>query len=461
MNLHPRIALVTLTETRADFRSRRAYLVEEETKALSWLKHSADVLESDIIVSVDEVQAFAKQVNDFGAQALLVHIPVWTEPVLTVKLANLIALPILLIGNLRPETSSMVGILGAGGSLDQCGIAHERIFNHREPEAQHKTFAFVRAAAALNTLKGQTFGMFGGRSLGMITATADPAQWQRMFGVDIDPVDQAVIIETAETLPSEEVETQTEWLLEQLGHVEYGGLFDEKALERQVRSYLATRLLVKQRKYDFIGVKCQPELSDGYVTQCLAHMLMNGDIDAEGKKNPVVYACEADADGGLTMQILHLLSEGQPAALLDMRWFDADASVWTLANCGAIPATFAATRNDPSGLSQVHMIPHVFGRGGGGALPCVVSSQAITLARLCRKDGEYWMAIVRGETEERDRSELEKATPAFPQAFIRTSAGMDLLDVFGSNHFHMVSGDFTKELVAFCRLARISWKIWK
>ena len=71
------------------------------------------------------------------------------------------------------------------------------------------------------------------------------------------------------------------------------------------------------------------------------------------------------------------------------------------------------------------------------------------------------MAIVRGETEERDRSELAKATPAFPQAFIRSSAGMDLLQVFGSNHFHMVSGDFTEELVAFCRLVGISWKLWE
>lgn len=460
MNIHPRIALATLTETRADFRSRRAYLVEEEIKAISWLKQRIDVLESDIIVSVDEVQSFAKQVENFGAQALLVHIPVWTAPVLTVKLAKLIPLPILLIGNLRSETSSMVGILGAGGSLDQCGIAHERIFDHRQAEAQEKTLAFTRAAAALKTLKGQTFGMFGGRSLGMITATADPAQWQKMFGVDIDHIDQAVIIDQAEAIPAEDVERYTQWLYERLGKIEFGENFNQKALGRQIRSYLATRALVEQQGYDFIGVKCQPELSDGYVTQCLVHTLMNGLIDADGDKKALVHTCEADADGALTMQILHLLSAGQPAALLDMRWFDADNGVWTLANCGAIPATFAATKNDPSGLSNVHLIPHVFGRGGGGALPLVVSPQEVTLARLCRRDGEYWMAIVRGETKERDRSELEKATPAFPQAFIRSSAGMDLLEVFGSNHFHMVSGDFTKELVAFCRLVGISWRLW-
>ncbi len=461
MNLYPRIALATLTETRTDFRSRRAYLVEEEIAAISWLKQNAEVLESEIIASPKDVYNFAQKANVFGAQALIVHIPVWTEPVLTVKFANLVPLPILLLGNLRSETSSMVGILGAGGALDQIGIAHERIFDHRQAEAQRKTVAFARAAAALRILNGQTFGVFGGRSLGMITATADPAQWQQMFGVDIDHVDQAAIIDTAEAIPSEKVEKHTQWLHERFGKIEFGEIFDQKALERQIRSYLATRLLVEQHGYDFVGVKCQPELSDGYVTQCLAHALMNGLIDADGDKKAIVHTCEADADGALTMQILHLISAGQPTALLDMRWFDTEAGVWTLANCGAIPAPFAATEEDQSGLSNVHMIPHVFGRGGGGALPLVVSPQEVTLARLCRRNREYWMAIVRGETEERDRSELEKATPAFPQAFIRTTAGMDLLDVFGSNHFHMVAGDFTKELVVFCRLVGIPWRLWE
>lgn len=461
MNQLPRIALATLTETRADFRSRRAYLVEEESAAMTWLKQNTEVLESDIIACSEDVSNFAQQVKAFEAQALVVHIPVWTEPVLTVKLARLLELPILLLGNLRSETSSMVGILGAGGSLDQCGIAHERIFDHRQAEARRKTIAFVRAAAAVNSLKGQTFGMFGGRSLGMITATADPAQWQKLFGVDSDHIDQAAIIETAEAMPSEEVEKHTQWLHERLGEVKYGELFNAKALERQIRSYLATRLLVQQKGYDFVGVKCQPELSDGYVNQCLAHALMNSLIDADGEKQAIVHACEADADGALSMQILHLISGGRPTALLDMRWFDAKAGVWTLANCGAIAPTFAANEEDPSGLSNVRLIPHVFGRGGGGALPFVLSPQDVTLARLCRRNGEYWMAIVKGHTEKRDSRELEKATPAFPQAFIRTSAGMDLLEVFGSNHFHLVSGNFTAELVSFCRLVGIFCKLWE
>jgi L-fucose isomerase-like protein len=82
------------------------------------------------------------------------------------------------------------------------------------------------------------------------------------------------------------------------------------AVERQVRSYLATRRLAAEHGFDFVGVKCQPEMSDGYVTQCVAHLLCNGTEDADGAQPILVHACESDLDGALTMQILHLLSGG-------------------------------------------------------------------------------------------------------------------------------------------------------
>jgi L-fucose isomerase len=190
-------------------------------------------------------------------------------------------------------------------------------------------------------------------------------------------------------------------------------------------------------------------------------MLLNGFYDADGKKQAFVHACEADADGALTMQILNLVSGGKPAALLDIRWYDRETGVWTMANCGALPADFAASGEDETGLSQIHLVPHVFGRGGGDAFPFVAVPQQVTLARLCRRNGEYWLAVVLGIVEKHPIEEMGKTTAAFPQAFIRTSAGMDLLDSFGSNHLHMVGGDVSSELFTFCRLAAITCRSWK
>jgi L-fucose/D-arabinose isomerase len=456
-----RFALAHIADSRSDFYIRRKGLVLEELAAIAWLREEFHPLESDVLRSPQGVADFARQCQMEGAQSTVIHLPIWGDPIFAVKLVRQLGLPVLLLGNARPETSSMVGMLGVGGALDQVGLDHTRVFEHTSEDSRKLVRAFVRAAAARSQLRGQTLGLFGGRSLGILTAMVDAAQWQRLFGVDIESIDQLEIVKLAEALPQSVVEHHKTWLSQRLGGVTYADAFTSLAFERQVRSYLATRQLVERHGLDFIGVKCQSELSDGYVTQCVAHMLLGGALDADGEKPLTIHACESDADGALTMQLLHLLSDDRPAALLDVRWFNAASGVWTLANCGAIPAAFGATPQDPSGLSNFKIGPHVFGKGGGGALSGLVLPQPVTLARLCRKNGEYWMAIVPGEVVRPDPGDLESVTPNFPKAFVRCAAGADFLARFGSNHIHMVSGDLTEELMAFCRLVGIPWQIWR
>lgn len=455
------IALAHVVDSRVDFYEKRRPLVEEELAAIGWLRDEFHPIESGVLKTHGAVHHFAQEAVACGAQALIIHFPIWGDPIFSVKLANHLAIPILLLGNSRPETSSLVGMLGAGGALDQVGRAHFRVFNHATDDMRRPVRAFIHAATALQQLKGQTLVLFGGRSLGIVTAVADPAQWQRLFGVDIEYADQDEIIHRGESLPKEQVDQQLEWYQGAVGSVTFQGDFTPTALERQVRSYIATSQLADEHDADFIGVKCQSELSDGYVTQCVAHMLMNGTVDGSGSKPVTVHACESDADGALTMQILNLVSSGKPAGLLDIRWFDARSKLWTLANCGAIPAALCATATDPAGLSCMHMQAHVFGRGGGGAITGTVSPQVVTLARLCRKNGQYWMAIVRGNTVAGDGSGQVLTTPAFPKAFVKTSAGEDFLAVYGSNHIHLVAGDYTAELVAFCQIAGIEYRVWE
>lgn len=456
-----KLALAHVVDSRTDFYEKRRPLAEEELSAVDWLREEYQPLDSGLLCSNKAVAGFAEQAARWGAQALVIHLPIWADPIFTVKLSNYLSVPILLLGNSRPETSSLVGLLGAGGALDQIGRPHFRVFEHQSGEARNQVRAFINASAVIHTLRGQTLVLFGGRSLGIFTAVADPAQWQRLFGVDIEYADQQEISSRAEGLPADDVSRAVQWLAGSLGSIRYDGAFTSRAFERQVRSYLSTKQLAEQRGADFIGVKCQPELSDGYVTQCVSHMLMNGKIDADGGKDITVHACESDADGALTMQILHLISGGKPAGLLDVRWYDPEEKLWTLANCGALPAEFFHTGADPSGLSAIHMEPHIFGRGGGGALPAVVAPQQVTLARLCRKNGHYWMAIVSGNTIHSNGAHNQMTTPAFPKAFVRSSAGTDFLNDFGSNHIHLVSGDYTQDLVAFCTLTGIDYKLWK
>lgn len=459
--MNVRLALATLGDSRDDFFAKRRDLMQTESAKLDWLRNDLEVIESPVVRTAEAAAAFAAEALAFGAQALVIHLPVWADPILTVKLSNHLPLPILLLGNSLPQTSSIVGLLAAGGALDQIGRLHTRALDYTTLEEHRPVLAFAAAAGALAALRGQTLGLFGSRSLGIFTTVADPAQWQRLFGVDIEFVDQAEIVAVAEGLAGEEVERHLQWLERQVGGITYGEQFTPTALARQVRSYLATRKLVAARGFSFTGVKCQPELSDGYVSQCVAHTLMNGTVDADGQKPAVVHACEADADAALTMQILHLLSGGAPASLLDVRWLDPETGIWTLVNCGATAAALCATPGDPTGMRAIQIVPHVFGTGGGGSLSAVIAPQQVTLARLCRRSGEYWMAVLAGCTEPATRADLARTTSAFPQAFLRANAGREFIMEFGANHLHMVGGDYVEELVAFCRQAGIAYKVWR
>lgn len=455
-----KIALATLGDSRNDFYSVRKPLVVEEGKKLDWLKDACEIVESRVLRSEKDITDFAKKVNASQVYILVIHLPVWADPIFTAKLASLVSLPIMLLGNTRPETSSIVGMLGAGGALDQIGVPHQRIYDYQSENGKNEIMAFIRAATARENLKGLRLGLFGGRSLGILTATADPSQWLRIFGVDFEYVDQVEIIQIAEALDQEQVDDHVKWLTGKAAEVRFGGIFNQDGLQKQVRSYLATKQLTDDHGFDFVGVKCQRELSDGYVSQCAAHMLFNGLLDANGEKAPVVHACESDADGALTMQILQLVSSGKPTALMDIRWYNQEEETWLLANCGAVAAAFYATKEDPTGFSQMRIEPHVFGTGGGGAYPGLISPQQVTLARLCRKNGQYWMAISKGEVMEMSQKDSSLTTSAFPQAKIKMNAGMDFLHQFGSNHMHIVSGDYSQELINFCSLVGIDSKVW-
>lgn len=78
---------------------------------------------------------------------------------------------------INPEYPGMVGLLAAVGTLEQIGIIAERIWGEPEdPIVIAKVMKFIRAASVINRLKGERYGMFGGRPMGMCTASANSDQ---------------------------------------------------------------------------------------------------------------------------------------------------------------------------------------------------------------------------------------------------------------------------------------------
>jgi len=417
------------------------------------------IMGDEIIWTSQLARAQAEKVSVQNIDGTIFNFSTWSFPNLAVIAAQSGKGPHLMLSNLNPQYPGLVAMLASAGALDQLGLFNERIWGDiSKKKIKKKVLTFCRAAHAVNTLKGQTFGLFGGRSFGMNTATADPLQWQKIFGVDVEHIDQLEIIRGASQVSHNKVETAFKWLTKNVGRILYdNNRLTKEKLKFQIRCYEATKAIIKEKNLNFVGIKCHTELSDYYVTQCLSQAFLNDPYDWDGEHNPVVCACEADMDGGLTMQILNLLSQ-KPVLFMDFRHYDEKENVFVFCNCGSHATWYAARSNDPrENLKKVIFYPSVpFFPGGGAHVQYVASEGEVTLARLSRKDGKYWMAIALGRFIEYPREKCEETSRQWPHAFVKLNSDPNqLISEFSSNHVHAVSGNFVNELVQVCRILRI------
>lgn len=417
----------------------------------------------EVARTLDQIDVQVDGLKVAGVTAFIAHLPCWTAPNLVVRGVQRMNLPTTLVSNRHPGTHGTVGLLGAGGALDQIGYPHLRVRESFEsPALGEITLPFIRAASAVARLRGQVFGMFGGRSLGIDTGTIDPMQWRRLFGVDVEHVDQLEIIRRAELIAQEPAGKLVAWLERNVGAVEYDGnkLTPEK-LSQQARCYLATRQIITEKRMDFVAIKCMPDLTNHYVPQCVSAALLPGPYDADGTQKPIPMACEADGDGALTMQILNLVSGGAPTLFGDLSYLDEDNQTIYIPNCGAMCSWFAARSSKAEeNLTRIQLRPS-FRPGGGATIYFRAAPGPVTLARLSRRAGNYVMTIFTGEAIEpspKAYQEFVKArgTHQLPTMFVHVDVSFDeLVNEFGSNHISGVAGTYLPELVHACELLKI------
>jgi L-fucose/D-arabinose isomerase len=410
-----------------------------------------------------QIDSQVDQLKTAGVVAFIVHIPCWTAPNLVVRGVQRMNLPTVLVSNREPGTHGTVGLLGAGGALDQIGYDHFRVRESFDsPKLGDKVMPFLRAAFARAALRGQVFGMFGGRSLGIDTGSIDPMQWRSQFGVDVEHIDQLEIIRRADLVENERAENMVSWLETSMGAVDYDGVkLTPEKLAYQSRCYLATREIIRERNLDFVAVKCMPDLTNHYIPQCLSAALLPGPYDADGEQKPVPMSCEADGDGALTMQILNLVSGGLPTFFGDLSYLDEENATLYIPNCGAM-CSWYANRSDKAqeNLANIQLRPS-FRPSGGATVYFKAAPGEVTLARLSRRDGQYIMTIFTGQAIEPSPEAYQafvksRGSHQLPTMFVRVDLDFDaLVDEFGSNHISGVAGLCVDELLHACDLMGI------
>jgi L-fucose isomerase len=411
----------------------------------------------------------AERLQQAGVDLVIFNYAIWCYPHLSAIAATLLRKPIILFSNLHPSEPGMVAMLAAAGTMDQLGYRHSRIWGDiGEKDTREKVMAYIRAAAAVSMLRGMTFGTFGGRPLGMYTAVANLDQWQRDFGIDIECNEQEDIVRYADAVDQTSVQEAQKWLEDNVGSIQYDGkALTPQKLQLAIRAYIALRRLIRERHLDFIGIKAHGDLTDHFVTMDLAEAFLNDPYDWEGPHEPIIASTESDMDGGLTMQVLKHITRAQPVLFADVRHYDAVDEVWYFSNSGTHPTFFAGRSMDArENLRKVTFYPEVSDYPAGGpSVHHFAAPGRVTLARLARKEGRYWLAIVPGYIVEFNRENAlargRTVTPQWPIAFTKLGCSADeFLSSFPCNHIHGVYGDFTRELIAAGKVMGIETRLF-
>lgn len=453
------IAVVSLGDCRKPFYETRKHIADEETsKLVDTLSEYYDVFVPEVIFNIDDALRTADEIRRRLIVQVVIHIPIWVTPNLALRVAGSTPYPVVLFGNIRKDSSSTVALLATAGLLGQCGKDCKRVIGDiQDSVVLWQVRNVLDAIAAVEGIRRSSFGMVGGRSIGIGTTVADPSQWQRLFGAEFDHCDQYEIVYRAKEMEASRVQKHVDWVKEHFT-IQYGGLFDSDKLELQVRSYLALKDIASERCYDFMGVKCQPDMSDHFVLQCLGVALLNNNMDADGEKEPVPTSCECDCDGALTMRLLSLCAGGKPSCLVDIRYFNGEEKEFILANCGSMAPYFADPIDSDHALKETYLIQHVFGLAGGAAVQMVARSGSITCARLIRDNGKYILTCFEGKIYEKLREELRKTNYSYPTQFIRADIDYDkFFHTMNSNHLHTVYGSFKEVLRNFCEITGIGF----
>lgn len=418
----------------------------------------------------------------------------WAYPDFTVSpLAQLQAdIPKLLIGSAIPDFPGNVGLFAAASGLEHVGIKTLRMFIEKfdQPETfEDELAAFLKegqikrplpkaieikvtekqrekARQVKEKLRGMIYGAVGPRSMQMWNKISE-ADFLRYFGVAREGFDGLRLLKMAEKVPDEKAEKAFNFLVEK-GMVLKLGTDQKKYLTRemvlfQMKVYFALLELKERYGLDFVGVQDQLDWIEHYPATDLALGLLNNKLRPESDGMTVVAATEADDAAAITMQVLKLLSGGEPVGFNDLRYWDPEEGRYWFVNSGALAPYFAYGRHDSLEGSWSERQPYMYFKHGGGTCSVVCRIPGVvTWARFSYRNHRLYLCAGRGvtdvPTEEEWRRRSESCDPQWPHWYLRLCSQIEWK--INSNHPMTICGDYLAELKALAEELSIPFECY-
>jgi L-fucose isomerase-like protein len=310
-----------------------------------------------------------------------------------------------------------VGGLVMHGGLLEIGVRHKFVYGMADdPATVEKIASYARAAHMKNWLNLSTIGAFGGRGMGQTCGVADPSQWMRMFGVDIDSRDTSELIRTAESVSRDKIAGLAPRLQKLFGKSPEPSIVNK----RSIRLYLALKEIVEREKFDFYTIQSFPGLGDDYAATCFAQSMMLEDGHGTSTLG--------DFNTALTVLLLTKLSP-EPVYYGDLQHVDVAKKEIKIIGDGACPPSLAG-KLGPAGFAE-HGIP-TEGEAGGLSVRLICKVGEGVLVRLGRVSGEFQMVITRATVFEPPAEQVESrlnecGIPFWPHGFVTAHCDIEFL----------------------------------
>lgn len=333
------------------------------------------------------------------------------------------------------------------GGLRKIGVRHRFVYGAPGGKKEiEQITSYCRASAMKNRLNMSTAGAFGGRGMGQTCGVADPSQWMKAFGVDIDSRDVTEILDTAKAVPSASVKAARKRIQKLFAEpIPEGDLAD-----RGIRLYLAIKKVVEKNGFDFYTIQSFPGLADDYSATCFAQSMMLED--------GVGTSTLGDFNTLMTVKLMTDLSV-ERVYYGDLQHIDKASNEVKIIGDGACPPSLAG-KVSPAGFAK-HGIP-TEGEAGGLAVSLVCKVGEGVLARLGRDNGEFEMVLTRCSIFEPPAKTLEArrnecGIPFWPHGFVTAHCDIERLLEAWTNEYACLGygAHLYEEMKAFCELTGI------
>ena len=336
-----------------------------------------------------------------------------------------------------------VGGLVLKAALNEIGIKNRFVYGKAEDERDlNRIVSYCQASAVKNRINMTTLGAFGGRGMGQTCGVADPSQWMKTFGIDIDSRDTTELIETARQVTPEEIEAVYGLIGERFASMPERN----DTAERSIRLYVALKKLMAANDFDFYTIQSFPGLADDYVASCFAQSMMLED--------GVPTSTLSDYNTALTSILMTYLSE-ERTYYGDFQCINKENNEIKIIGDGAIPPSLA---NADGAVFAQHGIP-TEGEAGGMSVKLTCKAGRGVLGRVCRVDGRFTMVVTRCTVreplpEELDARRHECGIPDWPHAIATAECDIDkLLEHWNNEYACLGYGEHLyQELIDFAEL---------